>query len=117
MGYNIEANDSIIKIVSFGEVSFKELNKQLEDILNYFEKKGLNKVFIDTDKVQEMPQTFDLYEFMSKLPMNISYAMYSEKNNQNNEALKFAETVSLNRYINIKLFSNKKEALDWLEQL
>ena len=115
MGYSISVvNNKYIEINSFGEVTNDELNNQIDELVGLNNEHNLKRILIDTEKVESMPDTFDLFHFMSKLPIDLIYAMYSPINSKNNEELKFAENVSVNRHVRIMLFNEKKSAIDWL---
>lgn len=119
MGYTIKVNKElqIIEIDSFGNVSLEELDNQLKDICKLSAEEKILKVFVDTDKVEQIPATFSLFGFMSSLPRNIAYAMYSKFDHRNKEDLKFAETVSVNRGIRVSHFTVREEAITWLKEI
>lgn len=119
MGYTIKVNKElqIIEIDSSGHVSLEDLDNQLRDIIKLSKEEGILKVFVDTDKVEKIPATFSLFGFMSSLPRNISYAMYSKIDHRNTQELKFAETVSVNRGIRVSHFTDRQEAIAWLKEI
>lgn len=106
-----------MKIGSSGDVSLEDLDNQLKDLIKISTEKGNLKVFVDTDKVEKIPATFSLFGFMSSLPRNITYAMYSKVDHRNMLDLKFAEAVSVNRGIRVSHFTVREEAITWLKEI
>jgi hypothetical protein len=62
-----------------------------------------------------MPRTFDIYNLFSSFPSSISCAIIVVKKQHNFPDLRFAETVSVNNNVALRLFETRDSALDWLK--
>ncbi len=116
MPSGIKANKDvgIIEVRSYGDVSLDDLRRQIPDVRRTSEDTGMRKVFVDTTDEESLPATFDLLDFMSKLPRELAYATYSRTRHATHEDMKFAETVALNRGICVQHFVDRDTAIAWL---
>ena len=106
----------LIEVVSSEQVKPENLQNQLLRIRELGEIHQVKSVLIDTSKGKEIPSPIELYAFMSNLPRSFSYAILYKPNEAYIPDLEFAENVSVNRGIRVQLFSDKTDALAWLDQ-
>lgn len=111
--YVDEAID-VIKVRSYGVVSKKDIAVSMEKTRQIMEEKGINKVLVNTLDQEKMPGTYDVFQLFSTLPRDLRAALIVQENQTTAESQKFAETVCLNRGIQVKIFQSEDEALFWL---
>ena len=119
MPENITINKElgIIEVHSYGDVTRDDLDLSLVTVKQIEKDTGIRMVLVDTTEQETMPSIMDIFGFAEKLPAIFRFAaVVSEKqptkNNHN-----FLETVAVTRRINMKVFSARKEAIDWLKGL
>ena len=81
----------IIEVHSFGTVSDRDLESSIAAVNKIKDETGINAILVDTTEQESLPDTA--------------------------EDIRFIETVAHNRGIQIRIFSARKEALDWLTRL
>ncbi len=78
---------------------------------------NFNRVVIDISAIAERPTTFQQYKFASQLakwlPEEVQVALIARPDQT--AELEFLEVVTQNRGVNQRTFSNKAEALEWLQ--
>lgn len=119
MSYTVELHDDhYIAVLHEGAFSGRELFAARREFSELAKSSGVRRVLADVARVIGNISTFDTYEFSSShheyLPADIKIAVLI-KNDQENDA-RFAEDVATNRGINIKMFTDKNDALRWLLQ-
>lgn len=57
----------IIKVDSFGEVSFSDLRQSLYEVFKIHQERGFTKVFVDASKETSFPSTIPVFEFGTEL--------------------------------------------------
>lgn len=112
----VDEATSIIKVRSYGIVSKNDIADSMEKTRQIMEQKGINKVLVDTLDQEKMPGTFDVFQLFSTLPQNLRAALVVQENQVTAEGQKFAETVCLNRGIQVRIFRSTDEALHWLQE-
>lgn len=116
MSYELKVNrvEGIIEVRSFGKENLNSLKKQLDEIIQLSEQENIFKVLVDTTDLEMLSSVTDIFTFMSDLPRKMKYATYSNQGQKVINDLKFAETVSVNRGINVRHLMSKEEALKFL---
>ena len=109
-----DTDTGILEVRSFGEVTLDDLRSQIAEITRLAAETGIRKVLVDTLGEESLPSTFDFFDFMSNLPTDLVYAMYSNRTQQTHADMEFGETVALNRGIRIRHFSDRDSALSWI---
>jgi hypothetical protein len=106
---------NIIKIDSFGEVSLEDLKQSLETVFKIHREQGLTKVFVDATKETSLPSTFPVFEFgseLAKIVRNLKFAVVTSPKMK--DIMKFLETVTQNRGVEVQMFDSEDAALEWL---
>ena len=112
----LDEERKIIFVRSHGQVSAESLHDAIVDIEQLANDSGVHRIFVDTTDQETMPATLDVFEFMSSLPQQLSYALLTTQDQVTLDSIEFAETVALNRFRNIKLFHDREDAMRWLEK-
>lgn len=101
-----------------GSYNFKEAVEQFDDIGNYYNNNKFNKLLIDLSEIEgNIPiiDRFNLGEiFVKKLAPLDKTAIISNQSLASPD--NFFQTVARNRGANVKIFMDKKEASDWLDE-
>jgi hypothetical protein len=94
----------------------------LNDVHHAMEKHNCAKVLIEENLSGPGLSVFKMYQIIVtvkktvlSLPHLIAYVDVNPEHDH--KSLKFAETVALNRYINMHLFASVTAATDWLERV
>jgi len=111
----VDEATNIIKVRSYGIVSRDDIAASMDRTRQIMEQKGISKALVDTRDQEKMPGTFDVFQLFSTLPNNLRAALLVQDDQNTAESQKFAETVCLNRGIQVRIFSSEGEALTWLQ--
>jgi hypothetical protein len=107
----------IIRVDSYGEVTEGDLLASMEEVLAIHKERGISRVFVDASRETSLPSTLPLHHFGSvlsqdamvlKIAVSASAAVH--------DVLRFLETVTQNRGMQVKIFENREEALAWLKE-
>lgn len=111
----INHSAGIIEIRSYGAVSKEDIGSSMSEIQRVRENDGLDRVLVDATEQDSMPRTFDIFDLFSTFPRNIRCAIIVVKKQHNFPDLRFAETVSVNNNVDLRLFETRESAIDWLK--
>ena len=121
MSYTIEVTpeDNHLHITVGGENSPDTVRNYLSDILAAVKRHGQSNILIEENLRGPSIKILDMFDVVTKASErtapNILRIAYIDMNKDHDrKALQFAETVALNRGINVRLFDNRQEALRWL---
>ena len=106
----------VIEVVAPAGTGLASLSIELGEILTLQKTHNVNRVLIDVSNVEAISSLIEIYNFMSNLPRELSYAICASEDQQVFSDLEFAENVSVNRGIRVKIFTGRKDALTWLQQ-
>lgn len=106
----------LIEIESYGIVSTDDINKSIEKSQKIAEKYGIKKLLVDTTKQEKMPGTVSVFSIFSNFPRHLTLALVANKGQRTLNETLFAENVAVNRGIRMKIFYNRKDAVDWLDE-
>jgi len=117
MSENITVNKElgIIEILSYGKVSHEDSLSSLATLQALIGESGIRKVLSDTRKQDFQPRTMNIYDFGKQLPRKVKIAVIVSQDQPTAGAVSFLDDVAYNRGINIRLFSSRSEALEWLK--
>jgi len=111
----VDNEKEIIEIRSYGTLTKVDMEKSIEGLMELKRKHGIDKVLIDTTKLDSVPNTIEIFETMANFPHGFKVAIIIDKNKAIASDIRFGETVAMNRGKNIKVFSNNSSAINWLE--
>ena len=80
-----------------------------------FQEGKYDKVLVDVQKVEKLPNSTDIFSNISRLSRIIKCAGVSVFSSPINSDLRFIENDVVNRGIPLRIFYSKKEALKWLQ--
>jgi hypothetical protein len=112
----VDEATGIIKVRSYGVVSRDDVEASMNSTREIMEQKGIKKVIVDTLDQEAMPGITDIFALFSTLPGDLRAALLVRKNQATSDGQRFAETVSLNRGIQVRIFQSEEEALPWLNE-
>ncbi len=112
---NIKSELNIIEVISFGDVTVEDVTATLPSVVKLSRETGINKVFVDTTEEKSLPETFAIYNFASKLPRSLSFAVLVKESQDTKRDVHFIETVAMNRGLLVQTFTSRNEALKWLD--
>ena len=103
----------IIEVRSYGEVSKEDIAKSIAEVRHIFATKGIDKIFVDTTKQENMPGTVQIYDLFRSFPREFKLALLMQEPQATERDIAFAETVASNRGAQVKIFYEKERALAW----
>ena len=106
----------IIDITSYGIVTSRDIIDSINKIEGFFKESGINKVLVDTTTQEQMPGTVGIFKLFSTMPKAYIYVLLVKENQLTEEDLQFAETVAVNRGVQMKIFYDREKALKWLKK-
>lgn len=86
-----------------------------KEALDISKNEGIKKLLLDVSQMPGKVKPMDRYEIGVKSALLFRYKLKIAVLYKIEEINGFAETVASNRGMNVKIFSNRDEALDWLE--
>jgi len=113
---NVNEELGIIEVESFGLVTKDDISESINAARELHDSKDVVKILVDATKQNKMPGTVDIYNLFANLPLKFKIAILARESGANFNDLKFGVTVAKNRGTLIKLYTEKQEALDWLNK-
>ena len=104
----------IIEIRSQGEVRLEDAAESMKKAIRIHEEIGINRLLIDTAELTKLPSTVSVFNFFSQVSDDLFFAIIVKEESFSGEMLSFGETVAVNRGKNVKVFTNREVALEWL---
>jgi hypothetical protein len=107
----------IILVTCRGEVTRNDLDKDRQAISRINREMGIDRVLVDATAAVKAPSELPLYEHGRSLaengiPRSIRYAILVSRDVE--EDVRFLETTSRNRGVDMRVFKSRDEALSWL---
>lgn len=113
----VNESDKIIEVFTSGVLTRKDMENTKEKFIQINAEKSINRVLIDTTRLEYAPSTFDIFEALATQPMGFKIAILFTPLSAITDDIYFAETVGSNRGVIIKAFSDESEARQWLGEL
>jgi len=72
---NIKINKEIgvIEIQSYGKVTFEDIAGSIDKAKQIFEDEGINKILVDTTKIESTPSTIEIFKLFSSFPQELMW--------------------------------------------
>jgi hypothetical protein len=105
----------VILVRSFGVVSAEEMEASVGRVARLSAEMGSVKVLVDAEHLEAMPQAGDLFFLAATFPRSARLAVVISRHREVRGDLRFAENAARNRGVDLRLFSTRSEALDWLK--
>ena len=114
--------ENILEIIYRGRVKPVEVMAAITKTLVLSKKHKTNLFLIDClELVDDKALVFenyklgvDLTKMLQKIPQGVKDAIILPRSRQAADNIRFFETVAINRGLNVCLFRNREDALDWL---
>ena len=114
--------ENILEIIYRGRVKPVEVMTAITKTLVLSKKHKTNLFLIDClELVDDKALVFenyklgvDLTKMLQKIPQGVKDAIILPRSRQAADNIRFFETVAINRGLNVCLFRNREDALDWL---
>ena len=101
-----------------GEMTEKELNAARGEMNAQLTEHHCGKLLIDATGLSQMQSVATDFEFtaqhQSELPPGTSHAVVIQS--EHKEHMQLIENVAQNRYVNLRLFTDKDQAIKWLQE-
>ena len=113
--------EGIVSSKYSGKINYDQLIQKVSESISNGKKKGINTYLIDNRNLKSDLSVTDIYNlsrvFIEKgiYSFNKIAVIYNTKTIKN-EDLSFFETVFQNQGLNLQLFTNKNQALEWLKK-
>ncbi len=105
----------IIQVQSYGVVTKEDIAESITKVRQILDTEGISKILVDTTRQETMPSTIGIFELFSTFPREFMLALLIQPSQATAEDISFAETVGLNRGIQVKVFYEQGHALQWLD--
>jgi len=115
--FTINEDLDLMEIYSHGIVSAEDIENSINKAKKVLLESGINKLIVDTTTQEKMPGTVSIFTIFSTFPREISLAIIAVPDQLTVEDIQFAENVAVNRGIRMKVFSKRKKALKWLNEI
>lgn len=105
----------LILVRSFGAVSTEEMTASVDLVGKIAAEKGAQKVLIDAEDLESMPEAGDLFFLAPTFPRSARIAVILSRQKAIRDGLRFAENAAQNRGVDLRIFPSRSEALAWLQ--
>lgn len=114
----VRVNDElgIVEIESHGVVSKDDIAASFDQLKAILETQKIDKLLVDTTKQETMPTTGEIYELFTAFPTEYKMALLIDESQKTAEDISLVETVTVNRAIDARLFTDRAEAIAWLTE-
>lgn len=116
---NVDSTLEIVEIKHDGPVDIDEMRAAREETAQHIADSKSKRILVDIRNSVLNPTVMELFGFNASyhdsLPINIRIAIVYSSESPNREDLLFMETVARNRRVLLRIFTDRDEALDWLE--
>ena len=110
----VDEERGIIHVQDYDNVSKEDVDKSISEARHILATKGIDKILVDTTKIETMPNTLAIYDVFSTMPGEFKIAMLVQESQATAREFSFGETVASNRGLRVKIFNEKDRALEWL---
>ncbi len=104
----------IIVITPSDPISKEDVLEALSLFSSIFKEKGINKILADVTNLHIVPPMIDIFEIFSVFPHGFKHALLIGEAQSVEDIFRFGETVSVNRGMPTKVFTNRDDAIAWL---
>ena len=110
----LDAENQLLRVQFSSGSTVENWKKTLVQVKRLSKKTGIFRVIVDVRKQTNIANTFELFDFGSRLPSHLAFAVLCEIHL---EAHRFIETVATNRGILVKDFDSDQYAMEWLKNI
>ena len=116
MPEDVTINDDlrIIEVYSHGSVSKENILASIASVKQITNETGIKSVLVDTTEEKTFPSAVGIINFVEQLPRYTKFAVLVSSDQVTKDDVEFAETAAYNRGFLLKIFTSKKEAIEWL---
>jgi hypothetical protein len=116
--FNEESN--VIESIYSGNTSLAEIQSALTEILELSQKHQVTRFLADCTNLEQGTSVLDSYEFAEAIERIPNVHLLKEAfvlplTKEAEDGIKFFETTTRNRGLNIRVFSHREEAIKWLQ--
>jgi hypothetical protein len=110
----VNESDNIIEVISSGVLTRQDMESATTRFRQILAEKGIDRVFIDTTRLESIPAMHDIFKVFTTLPPGLKIAILVAPSSTFIKDVAFAETVGGNRGDTIKVCLDENEARQWL---
>ena len=118
MSYTIKVAETVVEIVHTGEIGIDEANQARNEAARLMFDKKLSRILADISGAIITAKTMGLFEFNAShydvLPRGTMIATVLSAESIDTRLADFSETVAINRGIQLKLFTDRTAAREWI---
>ena len=110
----LNESEGIIEVTNSGVLTRQDMESTKAKLQRILAQKALNRVLIDTTRLQSVPSTLDIFEAWVTNSRDFKIALLVGASSPFTKDVMFAETVGANRGQTVKVFWDQDEARRWL---
>ncbi len=114
-GIKVDEDRGIMQVDSYGTSSKQDIADSISEIKQVYADRGFHKVLVDTTRQEAMPGIVDIFEVFSTFPRELKLALLLKRKQRTEEDLYFGEDVGVNRGVLMKIFYDREQAIEWLD--
>ena len=120
--YKHNSTLQIIEVVYSGRITARDLRESTSELIALEKDKGINKFLVDTSAMNLAASLMDVYELPEKQYLDENadrrglVALLLPISQREKEVARFYETDCKNRGWNVQTFSNRDDAVGWLNR-
>jgi hypothetical protein len=111
----VNESAKIVEVVSSGTLTRQDMESTKSRVQQILAEKAIDRVLIDTTRLESVPAMFDIFEAFSTLPPGFKIAILVTPSSEIVKDVNFAQIVGGNRGTTIKICIDQNEAVQWLE--
>lgn len=120
MPYKVEKVEDYVYIKAHGLYNYHVASGSQNEALNFINNDKLERILVDISEIQNEFTFAESMQIISRVPevfpRHVKHAVIFSENALRTITAGFSENFSFNRGINVRLFENKEDAIDWLKQ-
>jgi hypothetical protein len=104
----------LIEIQSYGVVTKEHIAESIARVKELNKKSAISIILVDTSKQEKLPDAFELIKLANTFPTQMKVALLITESQPTKDGIHFVETANLNRGVDVKYFTDKQQAVQWL---
>jgi hypothetical protein len=113
---NLNTSSGIIEVESFGKVTKEDSLASLDKINTLLAQSGSKSILVDVRRqTASIARPENIAKFAAKLPQGVKIAIVYFKGHPNDDAITFLAASAIAKPVNLRIFDDKADAVDWLQ--
>ena len=118
MPYTVEKIENYVYIKAFGKYDFEDASGSQNEALEFINGDNIERILVNISEIENEFSFNESMQIISRVPevfpRHVKHAVIFSENALQKMTAGFSDDFSFNRGINVRVFANQEDALDWL---